>query len=207
MTLCLSLLVRGGIGGGIVLHFDISITRSGLLRFLVIGKDLVDFVALIRAVYLRYALSLLEHLLCDASVLIEDRLGDPLVQGEVLWLYLPEAEYGEDWLNDGVGRLQLEDCPGVTLAESLYLGGCSSQVIPWVLQLRLVQVVHSFNLTDQPILPTLDENSLRCGAYLSKSMIRSDMARMLSEEKVVCSKGIKFSSPPSATRSSCGKSC
>lgn len=161
MALGLSLLVRGGISGGIVLHFHISITRSGQLRFLVKGKYFVNFVALICAVYLRYAFSLLKHLLCHASVLIEDRLGDPLVQGQVLWLYLAEAEYGEDRLDDGVGRLQLEDRPGVTLAEGLNLGGRRRQVIPWVLQLRLVQVVHRFNLTDQPILPTLNENSFR----------------------------------------------
>ena len=104
---------------------------------------------------------MVEHLLCHARVLIEGRLGDPLVQGQVLWLYLPEAENGEDRLDDGVGRLQLEDRPGVTLAEGLYLGGRSRQVIPWVLQLRLVQVIHRFDLTDQSILPTLNENSLR----------------------------------------------
>jgi hypothetical protein len=47
----------------------------------------------------------------------------------------------------------------------------------------------------------LYENSLRL-AYLSKSIMSRDMARMLSEEKVVCSKGIKLRSPPSAKRSS-----
>jgi hypothetical protein len=57
--------------------------------------------------------------------------------------------------------LQLEDRPGVTLAEGLNLGGRRRQVIPWILQLRLVQVVHRFDLTYQPILPTLNENSLR----------------------------------------------
>jgi predicted NodU family carbamoyl transferase len=102
--------------------------------------------------------------------------------------------------------LQLEDRPCVALAEGLDLRGRRRLVIPRVLQLLLMHVVHGLDLTDQPVLPTLNENSLRC-AYLSKSMMSRDMARMLSEEKVVCSKGIKFSSPPSAKRSSYGKSC
>ena len=96
---------------------------------------------------------MLEHLLRHASVCIEHRLGDSLVQSEVLRLYLAESEYSEDGLNDGIGRLQLEDRPGVTLSESLDLRGRCRLVIPRVLQLLLMQVVHGFDLTDQTVLP------------------------------------------------------
>ena len=98
---------------------------------------------------------MLEHLLCHPCVCIEHRLGDSLVQSEVLRLYLTETEYSEDGLNDGIGRLQLEDRPGVTLAEGLDLRGRRRLVIPRVLQLLLVHVVHGLDLTDQPVLPII----------------------------------------------------
>ena len=61
--------------------------------FLLEVKNFVDLIALVRAVLLCDAFSLIKHLLGHTCVLIEHRLCDFLVKGEILWLYLTESEY------------------------------------------------------------------------------------------------------------------
>jgi hypothetical protein len=89
---------------------------------------------------------------------------------------LSEPKHSEHWFNNRIGCLELQHRPSISLSKSFNLCCSCGEVIPWILELNLVQVIHSFNFADQTILPKQNENK---EPYLSKSMMSKAIARML----------------------------